>query len=169
MENKEQVKELETEISKFKNFVEMLKSERTRYRMVNDTEDGREALEYYDQAIKQASSHLNGLVGELGRFVSCPEFAYRFGVDLHEYYREKYPINKETRLVDTGLHYQARTWQYPISTQSRITRPSDVATWSMTPTFKTIDFELIGNNKSRIWLAYAPEINTVFIGKTEQR
>ena len=141
-----------------------------------------EVSERYATAIRQLEEQFNALTDEYKTTAPCFAFEERFGQQAHDVYRERHPINMETKVQGIGdFKKQPRRWAYGIPQKPlwEVPNAQHNAQWENAPvtslhTFET-EFEEWGFPEApgrygiRVYLAFAPEINTVFIGRQERR
>lgn len=105
------------------------------------------------------------LLAELEKRLPCDEFIDRFGLELHEVYRHRYPINMKTQVDQVYTMHPEYIIERPELGQFSIFIPD-----MPPPIFKTqqitIRFEqwhIAHPDGASWWLAYAPELNTVVV------
>lgn len=108
---------------------------------------------------------LEAEIARLDAQLPCDEFIRRFGLSLHDLYREKYSINKNT--VICKVYTAFPVWRYALPIGIDIGDAPDLL--NAPRSIVKIDygearFETWGHTNAPWYdLAYAPEINTVFV------
>lgn len=113
---------------------------------------------------------LESEVARLERQLPCDEFIRRFGLVLHETYRAKYPINKDTTICD--VHSLFPVWRYALPLVDDIGDAFDLNAPRpiIDVTYSEAHFETWGIKPQLWWrLAYAREIDTVFVQREAGR
>lgn len=122
----------------------------------------------YEVALKLAEDERTRLLAEvdwLEKQLPCQAFIDRFGLEMHEYYKAFYPINRDTRIQDVPYGYPTIHYSLPED-------PIDMMTYRMDAIPTRIDirhgeaqfkrFARRSGPTIDLAFAYAPEINVIF-------
>lgn len=111
----------------------------------------------------QRDHDLDKEIKRLENLLPCQAFINRFGIEAHEVFREKYPINKDTKVRQVRMYNR----QYMHMTY----KPQSLSYGPLSPIGPSPKQELINfeewawNRNSPHWfLAYHAEENIVFVG-----
>lgn len=104
-------------------------------------------------------------ITELEALLPCDEFLTRYGEDLYVLYSSKHPLNRETKLVEVPA--RASSWSYlPPEPTTVGWLNANITAATVTSKIKMAYFETwSGRRLTFAILAYAADINTVFVAK----
>lgn len=134
-------------------------------RQLNPQHEDVSALYRIPQALLlQKIAHLRIDIGSLESQLPCQALLDRFGLEMHEHYRQKYPINHDTTL--RAVEHGRWEWHYllPIEANKLIVLEESPSPFAPAIRKGTARFEQFVKSgwAYGIYLAWAPEINTVF-------
>jgi hypothetical protein len=129
-------------------------------------EMGNPSYEVTSVVFQQQADRIKAQIDDLSKELPCDEFIKRFGYDLHELYREKYSINKDTVVVKSFIDYGAfGEFHYALPDHEMMVYRvgDDIPASVPSQRYGKTKVERWGDSASRRFtLAWAPEINTVF-------
>jgi len=117
------------------------------------------------------AAQMKEVMREIEAITPSPELLAYMGERLYFAYQEKYPINKDTKLVQGYFPYQ--TWRYPLPQAFNVFSVADIQ--EAPPSSFKMDY---GEAVFEYWrdgsgfeerLAYAKELNTVFVHRDTLR
>lgn len=119
----------------------------------------RDVSQFFERAIKY---HENGL-DELRRKLPCDLFWNMFGLQLHEAFREKYPINYYTRLFEVS-NEAMQEWVFPMIVESKFVFGSEPPTAVNTRHYH-VPLKQWSDGYNFVYLGWIDEERIVLVGK----
>lgn len=115
--------------------------------------------------MEEAAANLERLFKREYELSICAELRDRIGIDGHDFYQTIYPINRDTRVEIVRYQPGMTSYHYPLPM-----KPSPIPKWGedISPIgtaykYGEAQFRDYGDQKTWHRMAFAPEINVVFI------
>lgn len=124
----------------------------------------RTTIDEYITELEGVNKRITWIEGELLKLSDCDQLLAIVGRELHNAFKDKHPITKNTKVRAVELTNGQRNWHYT-RLQTTIFNPLEEMSPIVHAGRGVVEFELWANRRYRFLLAYAADIDTVFLGQ----